>query len=158
MAPRTVGLPGVVHDDIGRDNIDLGIRCLTAVSWATAVSGAAFVLLPSQVYAVFGVMIYGTGGFPAAYGAEEAAYIQLAHNVMGALMAGWFSFIAWYVRNILPRRIPGAWRSLALALLLWFSLDTTYSALAGFWPNAVLNAGILAAFAPGFWLTRSLRA
>ena len=157
MLLRTTGRLEAVGVQPGRVSSEFGTRYLATVSWATATTGATFVLLPDQVYAVFGVMIYGTGGFPTAFGVEEAAYIRLTHNVMGALMAGWFAFIAWYVRNILPRRVPGAWTSLALAFLLWFSLDTTYSALAGYWPNVFLNAGFLLAFAPGFWLTRSLR-
>lgn len=133
-----------------------GIRYLTGISVITAVVGASFVLLPIQVYAVFGWMVYGAE-FPVSFGGEESAYVRLAHAVMGALMAGWFAFTAWFVRRILPRRFPGAWSAMVSAFLLWFGLDTTYSALCGYWPNAVLNVGFLVAFAPGFWLTRSLR-
>jgi len=143
-------------DGAGRESREPGINYLTAVSVATATAGAAFVLLPDQAYGIFGWMVYGAG-FPASFGDEEGAYIRLAHAVMGALMAGWFAFIAWFVRSVLPRRIPGAWNALVLAFLLWFLLDTTYSALSGFWQNAVLNVGFLVAFTPGFWLTRSLR-
>jgi hypothetical protein len=143
-------------DGAGRESREPGIDYLTAVSVATATAGAAFVLLPDQAYSIFGWMIYGSG-FPGSFGDEEGAYIRLAHNVMGALMAGWFAFIAWFVRSVLPRRIPGSWNALVLAFLLWFILDTTYSVLSGFWQNAVLNLGFLVAFTPGFWLTRSLR-
>ena len=143
-------------DRARRERHELGIIYLTAVSVATATAGAAFVLLPDRAYDVFGWMVYGAG-FPTSFGDEEGAYIRLTHTVMGALMAGWFAFTAWFVRSVLPRRIQGAWTALVLAFLLWFVLDTTYSALSGYWPNAVLNVGFLVAFAPGFWLTRSLR-
>ena len=74
-------------DGAGRESREPGINYLTAVSVATATAGAAFVLLPDQVYDIFGWMVYGAG-FPASFGDEEGAYIRLAHAVMGALMAG----------------------------------------------------------------------
>ncbi len=151
-------LPSMVDhlDEAGGRRREPGIDYLTAVSVATAAGGASFVLFPDLVYDVFGWMLYGAD-FAASFGDEEAAYIRLAHTVMGALMAGWFAFTAWFVRGVLPRRVPGAWNALVLAFLLWFLLDTSYSVLSGFWQNAVLNLCFLVAFAPGFWLTRSLR-
>lgn len=133
-----------------------GITYLTVVSVGTSLFGAVLVVLPGLTYAGFGAMVYGNG-FPAEFGLEPASYIRLVHAVMGAVIAGWFAFVAWFTHTLLPRRIPGAWTALVLSVLLWFALDTSYSLISGFWQNAVLNTTFLAAFAPGFWLTRSLR-
>lgn len=122
-----------------------------------AALGAGFVLFPGLTQRAFGVMVYGQAGFPPQFGAAELAYIRLAHAVIGALIAGFFTLMAWHARVSLPRA-PDAWRALLCALAVWFVLDTGYSLASGFWPNAVLNLGVLLALAPALWRASPARA
>ena len=68
-------------------------------------------------------------------------------------MVGWFVLVWWMVGALLGRGVPGAWPALVASLLAWFVPDTAFSLLSGFWPNAVLNTVVLAAFLPGIVAT-----
>ena len=130
------------------------VRYLSAVTGSALAFGVVLVVLPGPTEALFGRLIHGAGGFPASFAPEARDYLRLAHAVIGASMAGWFALALWLVRTQVAHGVPGAWRALAGSIALWFVLDTSYSLLSGFWPNAVLNAGFLLAFLPGLLATR----
>ena len=133
---------------------DRGVRLLTTAVASTVLFGLVLVLLPGVTETLFGLMVYGAGGFPPSFGEEELAYVRLAHAVLGATIVGWFLLILWVVRTQVARGVPGSWQAAAGAVAAWYVLDTSFSLLSGFWPNAVLNTGLLLLLLPGLVLTR----
>ena len=111
--------------------------------------GACILLAPAVALDAFGLMVDGNADFPADFSPEAKDYIQLAHAVMGAVMVGWFLTLRW-VLTAAERRTPGAWNAAVGAFSTWFVLDTSYSLVSGFWPNAVLNGALALLFLPGF--------
>jgi hypothetical protein len=103
-------------------------------------------------------MVYANPGFPDDFSAEAEAYIRLAHNVMGAVMVGWFLTMHWVI-GAAERGTRGAWKAAVIPFVGWYLLDTGYSLLSGYWQNALLNTAIALLFLPGFVATRpTLRA
>jgi hypothetical protein len=133
---------------------DRGVRLLTVTCAGTVALGLVLVLLPGLTERLFGLMVHGRGGFPPSYSPDALAYARLAHAVLGATIVGWFVLILWVVRTQVARRVPGSWQAVAGAVACWYVLDTAYSLLSGFWPNAVLNTGLLLSLLPGLLLTR----
>lgn len=127
---------------------------LSVVTVGVICFGAALVLAPDVGSALFGTLVYGRSGFPAEFTDEALAYVQLSHAVIGAMMVGWFGLALWVVRGPLAAGHPGAWKALALTLATWFLLDTSFSLLTGFTPNAALNVVFLVACLPGLVGTR----
>lgn len=130
------------------------VRYLLLVTTATICFGAVLVLAPGPTEALFGHLTFGRSGFPATFSTAALDYIRLAHAVLGAEIVGWFALVLWVVRFPLANGLPGAWHALVLSLAAWYVPDTAYSLLAGYWPNAALNTGILLAFLPGLAGTR----
>jgi hypothetical protein len=134
---------------------DSWIRYLSVVTSGMIAFGAVLVLLPGVTEAGFGAMVYGRSGFPAAFTAPTLDYVRLAHAVLGAVMVGWFCLVRWVIRGPLAQGVPGAWAALVGSVVAWYLPDTAFSALNGFWENAILNTVVLLAFLPGLVRTRS---
>lgn len=131
-----------------------GIAYLTVITCCMIAFGAAMVLSPVVSRVLFNWMIFGETGTPADFSERAADFTTFSHGVMGTVMVGWFLLVLWLVRRPLADGLDGTWSALALSLGGWYAIDTTYSLIEGYWPNAVLNTITLAAFAPGLWLTR----
>lgn len=77
---------------------------------------------------------------------EDVAFQDWLYGVLGATMAGWcliLSFIAYYPFRAGER---WAWQALAIAVAVWYLLDTGTSWLHGVTVNVVFNTGLLIAF------------
>ena len=132
------------------------VRWLLAACGGVVLFGLLLALAPDLARAGFSWMVYGEPQTIDRFGAEAARYIGLAHAVMGSLMVGWGLALAWVVKSLVRRGSRLGWNIVAVSLLAWFVPDTAYSLRAGFWQNAVLNAGFLALFVVPLWATRSL--
>ena len=81
----------------------------------------------------------------------------MSHAVIGGVMIGWGVALFYVTRSLLTRGERIAWNLVALSVGAWFVPDTSYSLLAGYWQNAMLNTGFLALFALPLWATRGVR-
>lgn len=123
-------------------------RLLVAVIVATGLFGLAMVLLPGLTLRGFGLLVYGTPEALLRLDAVARHYVELTHAVLGATIFGWsVALLAVALGPLRRRSDAAAWRLIALSLLAWFLPDTTFSLLAGSWPNAVLNLVFALAFA-----------
>ncbi|RZU02138.1 hypothetical protein [Rivibacter subsaxonicus] len=123
------------------------IRWLQLASIGVMLFGLAMVLAPLLTQQGFSLLIYGSSGRIAGFGAEAAAYIALVHAVLGAVMFGWGALMLLVVRGPFGRGEKDGWQMLAVSVAAWFVPDTTFSLWSGFWQNAVLNLGFALLFA-----------
>jgi len=129
------------------------VRTLAAGS---AVSSFVLVAWPSAGMRAFSSLVYQDQRYPADFSSEALDYIRLTHAVLGAVMVGWFLTI--FLLAPLAAVHIEVWWALVGGLVAWYVPDTAYSLLSGFWPNAVLNSGIGALFAPALAGLRPRRA
>jgi hypothetical protein len=69
---------------------------------------------------------------------EAAKTFSFAIIPLGATNAGYFLLVHALVKYAFPRRERWAYLAVVAALLLWFSLDTSFSVLHGAWFNVLL--------------------
>lgn len=75
--------------------------------------------------------------------------------VLGAVMASWGLFLYFLVRYPLSRKEAWAWYGIFYSTLLWFVIDTGFSAWYGAWFNVILNTILFLQFlAPLLFLRR----
>lgn len=130
------------------------VNWLTAVAAGVSVFGLTLVLLPDLASAGFSLLVYADAARISSFGSEAAAYIALAHAVLGSIMVGWGAALVVIVRKIFAQGYKIGWTIVAASVGAWFVPDTIYSIWSGFWPNAVLNAVFLVLFAIPLLATR----
>ncbi|WP_425230298.1 hypothetical protein [Sphingomonas sp.] len=75
--------------------------------------------------------------------------LRFAVGLMGAVTLGWgASLLAVAATSdaLAPDLRVILWRRIGWAVLAWFTIDSIVSIATGFWPNAVSNTVLLAAF------------
>jgi hypothetical protein len=125
-------------------------RWLVTLGMIIVVFGVALALLYSTpLFDIFRTQID-----PAFWGADELAggtipFQQWIYGVLGATMAGWGVCIAFIAAVPFKRKEKWAWNCLALAVSLWFVIDTFLSWRFGAMFNVIFNVLIfLAALVP----------
>jgi hypothetical protein len=114
----------------------------------TGLFGLTLVWWPWGTQAFFNWMIFQDPAH--SFGVEAERYLVFVYGVLGATIAGWSASMWMSLRSFQADHVP----RLALPLLLWFSVDTSFSLYSGYWQNAVLNASFILLFAPpllGLW-------
>jgi hypothetical protein len=111
-------------------------------------------MAPALARQGFSLLVYDDARRISSFGEEAARYISLTHAVLGSVMFGWGVALVAVVRTLFARGYSEAWLIVALSVGAWFIPDTTYSALAGFWPNVVLNIAFLLLFSIPLMATR----
>jgi hypothetical protein len=116
---------------------------------------------------LFGLVLIG-GGLPSTdliartiftmIGAVDVTWtpeLRFATALMGAVTLGWGITLLAAIRAAIALGDSGApiWRTILLAMLAWYILDSFMSVATGFWMNAVSNTIILAAFAIAMFAT-----
>lgn len=119
--------------------------------------GLLLVVAPSYARQGFSLLVYASPDRIDAFGQEPVSYISLTHAVIGGVMAGWGAALFYVARTLFPKGSRVAWNLVALSVGAWFVPDTSYSLLAGYWQNALLNTVFLALFALPLWATRGMR-
>jgi hypothetical protein len=61
------------------------------------------------------------------------------YGMLGATMAGWGIVLAYIVKNPFARREKWSWNAIAIALAVWFVVDTFMSAYVGAYFNVGVN-------------------
>ena len=78
--------------------------------------------------------------------------------VLGAVMASWGIFLYFLVRYPLSRKEEWAWYGIFISCLVWYVIDTGFSARFGAWFNVILNSILFLQFlAPLLFLLRNFR-
>ena len=124
----------------------LWTRWLLVASAVVALFGLTLVVAPAFTRQGFSLLVYGDLGRISSFGEEAARYASLTHAVLGSVMFGWGVALAVVVKCLFARGHPEGWLIVTTSVGAWFIPDTTYSALAGFWPNVALNVGFLVLF------------
>jgi len=122
-------------------------RWLLAATVGVALFGLALVIAPAFGLRVFGLLIYGSTSGIDALGESATPYIALVHGVLGATMFGWAIALGALVVGPFARGSWEAWIAITLSVTGWFVVDTVFSLVIGFWPNAVLNLAFAGLFA-----------
>jgi zinc transporter ZupT len=76
------------------------------------------------------------------------------YGVLGAVIAGWGTLIAFWAYYPFKTRERWAWKGLALAIAVWYIADTIISAMYGVIFNVVFNTIMLFLLASPLVLTR----
>jgi hypothetical protein len=109
--------------------------------WPSSYPTSLFDIFRTQIDPVFWGAGESTGG--------TALFQQWIYGVLGATMAGWGVCVAFIAAVPFKRREKWAWNCLALAVSLWFVIDTFLSWRFGALFNMVFNVLIfLAALVP----------
>ena len=65
------------------------------------------------------------------------------YGVLGAVIAGWGTLIAFWAKYPFKTRERWAWNGLALATAIWYVADTAISAMYGVFFNIIFNTVML---------------
>ncbi len=76
------------------------------------------------------------------------------YGVLGAVIAGWGTLIAFWAHYPFKTQEQWAWNGLALATTIWYTADTTISAMYGIIFNVVFNTILLFLLAMPLLFTR----
>jgi hypothetical protein len=117
-----------------------------------ALFGLVLVAFDTQATALTGALsrsLWATDRLPD----DVVRYHRFANAVLGSVMAGFGSTLAWVTRRAFAVGEPWAWRCVATSVGVWFVLDTGSSAFLGVWPNVVLNLLSVAPFVPPLLFT-----
>lgn len=134
------------HPVKARDSVDFWATWLFVVVVALCVFGIALALLSAtplfdlfhrQIDPVF----WGTQPLSSA----TRDYQHWAYGVLGAVLAGWGSTLAFVVWVPFRARQPWAWWCLGLGIVLWCVVDTSLSLAFGVFFNVAFNLVILLA-------------
>jgi hypothetical protein len=101
--------------------------------------GLFFLLFPDLTVRGFSLIFYSNVSKMSGFGEESVSYIKLIHAVLGATMIGWGGLILMVLLTTFRQNLAIGCKTIAFSALAWFIPDTTYSLIAGFWQNAVLN-------------------
>ena len=133
------------------------VNWLLAVAAGVIVFGLVLVVAPSIAREGFSLLVYASADRIDSFGQEPVRYIALSHAVIGGVMVGWGVALFYVTKSLFARGERIAWNLVALSVGAWFVPDTSYSLLAGYWQNAMLNTAFLALFALPLWATRGVR-
>jgi hypothetical protein len=130
-------------------------RWLVVATVGLMAFGIAMVVAPGIAKFGFSALIYTDGHFiSTSFSPQANGYVALVHGVLGAVLVGWGLQIFLVIKGPFLKAQPTAWSSIAIPLAVWFVIDTSFSILAGYRQNAVLNTGLLAVFAIPLGATR----
>ena len=104
---------------------------LIVVTLGVGLSGLTMAVAPDLTRRAFSLLIFAASDHIDQFGEPAAAYVSLAHGVLGAVMAGWATALLFLLadRSGDGRR---AWRVAAASVAVWFTLDTALSLRLGF--------------------------
>jgi hypothetical protein len=123
------------------------INWLTYTAEFTVLFGLLMVLAPGLTQQAFGLLVFQDAAQFYAFDSQAAAYIELAHAVMGSVMVGWGALIFMLVRKLNVKDAKETCCMITISVLLWYVPDTAFSLYSGFWQNAVLNSGFAVLYA-----------
>jgi hypothetical protein len=129
-------------------------RWLMVTSLAMSAFGIALALFDTRVLPVFstwfGLSMWGTALIPD----DALRYHRFAHAVLGSVMSAWGLMLVFVVRHAFASRQRWAWNAIALAIAVWFVVDSGISASMAVWPNVALNVVSVLPFAVALIATR----
>ena len=109
--------------------------------------GCCWWLSPPFANRLFGWVAFGSASGIDDLGAAAQPYLALVHGVLGAVMFGWGVGLLLVALGPFSRGAWEAWRTIAISMGAWFAVDTSLSAVTGFWGNVALNIGFALLFA-----------
>lgn len=109
--------------------------------------GISMVLLPGPTQKLFNLLMFSSIEGNPAFGEAAMAYITFIYAVLGTVMFGWGVSLLYALLGPFRRGEAEGWRMVAVSVVAWFVLDTSYSVWAGFWQNTMLNLVFAVAFA-----------
>lgn len=105
---------------------------------------AVLLLAPSTGISIFNFVYYQT--FSSTGLESNSPYIQFAHGIIGAVLAGWMIGIIILARTPFIAGERYAWNTITFSLAGWFLIDTGFSLFHAIWGNLFLNLAIALLF------------
>ncbi len=107
----------------------------------------SLILVPDTMQDFFNGLFFSSSGAQATFSAQAFHYINFVYGLLGAVMLGWMVMIWRVVMGPFRRGEREAWNTLALSIMIWFVVDSSFSLVMGFPANAVFNTLIFLLFA-----------
>jgi hypothetical protein len=120
-------------------------RWLVLVVNGVILFSLGFIFLPDLMQSLFNGMFFNTTA--AHFGPEATDYLKFVYGVLGAVMLGWMVTLLCVIMRSFRRGEREAWNTVAISIVIWFVIDSTFSLRMGFPQNAVFNVLFLVLFA-----------
>lgn len=103
----------------------------------------SLILTPDFMQQFFDTIFSST--IPAHTTFDDAAYsyIKFLYGLLGAVMIGWSVTLFYILAQPFRRGEIEGWFAMIASILVWFTIDSSFSLSKGFWQNAVLNVTFL---------------
>jgi hypothetical protein len=126
------------------------------VVWVEFVGAFGAVMLLSRAFTTqfFNWVVFGSTDSPSTFSPEALDYLRLTFVVMSAVMVGWAALLWFVARGPFRAGERWAWTALTVSIIGWYVLDSTFSLIAGFPENAILNTVFVAGSIPPLVATR----
>lgn len=120
---------------------------LIIVTCGVIIFSLSLIFTPDFMQKLFDAMFSAT--IPAHNTFDDAAYyyIKFLYGLLGAVMIGWSMALLYILFKPFFRGETEGWLAMTASILVWFTVDSSFSLSMGFWQNAVLNAIFLVFFA-----------
>lgn len=119
-------------------------RWLMAASIGVTAFGTVLFLLPDVTQTFFNLLIFQQ---EAAVFPDAVDYLSFVYGVLGIVMIGWSVLLLAVIAIPFQRREPWAWWALALSIGIWYVIDSGFSIVSGYVPNAIMNTVFAVLFA-----------
>lgn len=139
-----------MHTPSDRPNLQALRRWSRLIQTAAAgvlVLSAVLMLAPSVGERFFYLVYFRQSVSPVRLPDPAQGYIQFAHGILGAVMAGWMIAIITLARGPFMAGERYAWNAIAWPLSGWYVIDTCFSLAHGVWGNVLLNTVLAVLFA-----------
>lgn len=118
-------------------------RWLVAVTGAVMIYALCLIIFQDTMQALFDKLFFPNTHD---YGADADATLNLVYGVLGAVLFGWMATLMGILLTSFRQGQRGAWLTIALSMLAWFSLDTGFSLYVGVERHAAFNIPFLVMF------------
>jgi hypothetical protein len=108
--------------------------------------GSAFIFLQDLMQGLFN-WIFSPTVDSRRYTPEAVTSLKFAYGVLGAVMIGWAINLLMVLFGAFRRSEREGWNGIALSMVIWYVVDTTFSLVSGFFGNAILNTLLFVMFA-----------
>jgi hypothetical protein len=133
-------------------------KWLIVVTGVMIIFGFDLVVLTKPLIGIFNTLYFPNIDATQALSSDANQIITFLYGVLGAVMVGWGCTILMMVLGWFREGERGAWNSIAVSLLIWFVIDSSFSIYAGAPANAVFNLVFLVLFAVPLVATSPYRA
>ncbi|MBD2499015.1 hypothetical protein [Anabaena azotica] len=120
---------------------------LIIVTCAGILFSLSLIITPDFMQQYFDAMFASTIPTHNTFGEAEYSYIKFLYGLLGAIMVGWTVALLYILLKPFRRGEIEGWFAMTASILVWFTIDSSFSVSSGFWQNAVFNVAFLVFYA-----------